>query len=154
MYNRWQPYLIFSSRRKLTSFPDYTEYASYLDFPTGYFLGGDVQSFYLELAWSKLNCWNISVSYELRQKGEIYLNPLDPASEFGNYKSVSDTTPTGTVLTSHILKTKGSWQITPGLSLVGELSTGYELNKEHVEGEHGFYFIGTVSIKVSCITHP
>ena len=151
MYNRWQPYLIFTSRRKLASFPDYTHYASYLDFPTGYFLGGDVQSFYFELAWTELGRWNMSVSYELRQKGEIYLNPLDPESQFENYTTTENSTPTGTVLTSHILKTTGKMTITPNISLVGEISTGYELNREHTAGNHGFYFVGMVSMEISLL---
>jgi len=148
MYNRWQPYLMFTSRRKLTSFPDYTQYASYLDFPTGYFLGGDVQSFYFELAWPQGYRGSVSVSYELRQKGEIYLNPLDPESKYENYKTTSASTPTGTVLTTHILKTIGRMAITPNISLAAELSVGYERNQEHIEGDHGFYFVGVVSMEV------
>ena len=151
MYNRWQPYLIFTSRRKLTSFPDYTQYASYLDFPTGYFLGGDVQSFYFELAWPQFDRWRVALSYELRQKGEIYLNPLDPASQFENYKTNTDSTPTGTALTSHILKTTGKISIKPNISLNGELTAAYERNRAHLAGDHGFYFMGMVSMEIALL---
>ncbi len=151
MYNRWQPYLMFTSRRKLTSFPDYTQYASYLDFPTGYFLGGDVQSFYFELTWPQMDGWSAALSYELRQKGEIYLNPLDPDSKFENYKTTTDSTPTGTALTSHIIKATGKISIRPNISLNGELTAAYERNRAHVDGDHGFYFMGMVSIEISLL---
>jgi len=145
MYNRWQPYLIFSSRRKLVSFPDSTKYASYLDFPTGYFLGGDVQTFYFELAWSHNPQLNTSLSYEFRQKGEIYLNVLDPASKYENYKENTEATPTGTPIVSHIVKAKGKFQISPRVTLSGNITTGYRQNREHEAGQNGFFFETTLN---------
>ncbi len=140
MYNRWQPYLIFSSRKKLVSLPDSTEDRSYLDFPTGYFLGGDVQSFYFELSWDYNFLPETSISYEFRQKGPIYLNVLDPASEFDNYKVNSDSTPTGTPVVSHIGGIKVLYHFSPGFSLSGDIAMGYQYNREHLPGNNGYFF--------------
>jgi len=140
MYNRWQPYLIFSSRKKLVSLPDFTENHSYLDFPTGYFLGGDVQSFYFELSWVYDFLFETSVSYEFRQKGPIYLNVLDPESEFDNYKINSSSTPTGIPVVSHIVGLKGSYAFSSIVSLSGDILMGYQYNREHLSGNNGYFF--------------
>ncbi|GEM_PF-2735685 len=140
MYNRWQPYLIFSSRRKLVSFPESTKYSSYLDFPTGYFLGGDVQSFYFELAWNHTMKLHTSLSYEFRQKGEIYLDVLDSASRYENYKENTESTPTGTPIVSHIIEVKGVFECSPGITFSGNITTGYRKNIKHESGEEGFFF--------------
>lgn len=148
MYNRWQPYLIFSSRKKLVSFPDSTVYASYLDFPTGYFLGGDVQSFYFELSWNYNFLLETSISYEFRQKGPIYLNVLDPASEFDNYKINSDSTPTGTPVVSHIGGIKVLYHFSPGFSISGDIAAGYQYNREHLSGNNGYFFEAMLNCSV------
>ena len=140
MYNRWQPYLIFSSRKKLVSLPDFTDNHSYLDFPTGYFLGGDVQSFYFELFWDYDFLLETSISYEFRQKGPIYLNALDPTSEFNNYKINSSQTPTGTPVVSHIAGLKVLYHFSPVFSLSGDIAMGYQYNREHVSGNDGYFF--------------
>ena len=152
MYNRWQPYLIFSSRKKLVSLPDFTNSRSYLDFPTGYFLGGDVQSFYFELSWVYDFPLETSLSYEFRQKGPIYLNVLDPMSEFDNYKINSSRTPTGTPIVSHIAGLKVLYYFSPVVSFSGDIVMGYEYNREHLSGNNGYFFevMLSCSVKLDC----
>lgn len=148
MYNRWQPYLIFSSRKKLVSLPDFTDNSSYLDFPTGYFLGGDVQSFYFELSWDYNFLLETSISYEFRQKGPIYLDVLDTASEFDNYKTNSDSTPTGTPVVSHIGGIKVLYHFSTVVSLSGDISIGYQYNREHLSGNNGYFFEAMLNCSV------
>ncbi len=138
-YNRWQPYIIFSSRKKLLSLVA-TDWISYLDFPTGYYLGGDVQSFYFELSCDYQNIIEASLSYELRQKGPIYLNVLDPESEFDNYVGNPTSTPTGTPVISHIVEFSGTFALSSSLLFSGDLALGYKYNKEHTPGNDGFFF--------------
>ena len=139
MYNRWQPYLIFSSRKKLLSLAT-ADWLSYLDFPTGYFLGGDVQSFYFEISYDYQNTFEAALSYELRQKGRIYLNVLDPESEFANFVGNPSSTPTGTPVISHIVGLSGAYELSTMLFLSGELALGYQYNREHRPGNNGFFF--------------
>jgi hypothetical protein len=128
-YNRWQPYLIFTSRRKYLSTAMGKQI---LDFPIGYFLGPDVQSFYWLVDWNSGKKLAAGLSYELRQKGRIYLDVLDPESIYDNYVTTISSAPTGTVLISHIITLSGRYSLNPHISLSGASSLGYRLNRGHV----------------------
>jgi hypothetical protein len=135
-YNRWQPYLMFTSRKKFLSTAMGKQI---LDFPTGYFLGPDVQSFYWLADYERGDKLAFGLGYELRQKGRVYLDILDPESEYDNYVTVGSSTPTGTVLTSHIITLAGRYRWSPHLSVTGVCSVGYRLNREHVAGDDGAF---------------
>jgi len=135
-YNRWQPYLIFSSRKKYLSTATNKQI---LDFPIGYFLGPDVESWFWLAEFDRGEKLRAGLSYELRRKGRVYLDVLDPESLYDNYVNVTGAAPTGTVLTSHILTLSGYTSWHPRWALDGSCSVEYRRNREHAAGDHGFF---------------
>jgi hypothetical protein len=142
-YNRWQPYLIFTARRKYLSTATGKKI---LDFPIGYFLGPDVESWFWQADFDSGEKLQAGLSYELRRKGRVYLDVLDPASVYDNYVTTTSAAPTGTVLTSHILTLTGRYSWSPRLSLSGACSFRYQLNREHVPGDDGPFF----AVQLNC----
>ena len=136
-YNRWQPYLIFTSRKKFLSTAMGKQI---LDFPSGYFLGPDVQSLYWRVDYDRGEKLQAGLSYELRRKGRVYLDVLDPESVYDNYVDETSPAPTGTAVISHIFTLAGRYRWHPHIALSGTLSLGYRMNRGHVRGDDGAFF--------------
>ena len=138
VYNRWQPYCIFTARKKFMSAASGQN--TFLDFPVGYFLGPDVDSLFFEAAWKIYNRISASLSYEFRRKGRIYLDFMDPDSNFIELMNEGYTTPSGIPVLSHIFTLKGMYRFTPYLSASLGLSGGHRKNRLHQEGDNGYFF--------------
>ncbi len=138
VYNRWQPYSIFTSRKKFLS--PASGHNQILDFPTGYFLGPDVESLFLQLSWSRYSSIDVRLNYEYRRKGRIYLDPLDPESDFVERLNEDLETPTGTPVISHIVGLGGDINVRSWLKCSLDLSTGSRRNASHIPGNDYPFF--------------
>jgi hypothetical protein len=98
-----------------------------------------VQSFYLFAGWSRDRALRLSADYELRLKGRVYLDPLDPESQLANYPNRRGPAPTGPVEISHIVGLEGIWEPAPRWTLSARLVGGHRTGAEHVEGRRRLF---------------
>ncbi len=80
------------------------------------------------------------LNYEYRRKGRIYLDPLDPESDFVERLNEDLETPTGTPVISHIVGVGGDIKVRPWLNCSLDLSTGYRRNASHISGNDYPFF--------------
>ncbi len=142
-YNRWMPYLTFSSRKKYLSLA--TKKNTFIDFPTGYFLGPDVHSLFFEISYEWMEKFKTKLSYELRHKGRIYLDVLDPESKYDNFIGNPSSTPTGTPVISNIFELGASFPLASFLTISSDFTLGHRVNSAHNPGDNGWFFEATVN---------
>jgi hypothetical protein len=132
-YNRWQPYSTFSSRKKFLS--PATSKNQTLDFPIGYYLGPDAESLFIETSFMKIGLLWVKLNYELRKKGEVYLDILDPQSDFVSRMNEDLAAPSGVPVISNILGLSAEYIAGPMMTLSVNTGIGKKNNSGHVEGE-------------------